>query len=161
MTKEPIFELYLDPKEKSDRHCVRIYVDLNGIRRSLTDALYSIDAAFIDKDFDQEDSYLWQWPEDLYESVMEAEKGKRKYIRPVRSNLLNFRMAETEAEIIWSPVLVGWGWSGGGNKELTAEDGIMPKGFTRFPFIPILFSTKNNFMKNSNCCDRFMKRING
>lgn len=142
MKKEPIFEIYAD----SNRHYVRVYVDLNGKRMLLTDALRSVEAQFVHENSDQSE-FRWLWPEHLYESIVDAEKGERRFIRPIHSNVLHFKMIEMEKQIILSCVLINWAkyYDGKGMVELTAEDGIIPEEFHTFPVYPDFIFDKAQF----------------
>ena len=137
MKKEPIFEVLLDPDNGPFSTRAIIYVQYQGQRMTLIDAMHIIEKTFRAEGTEPE-KYRWLRAAELYKTIMKSEKSIR-VIGAIKFSLL-MKITQTDEQIIWTPVLHNWQKG----RELIPEDGI-PPGFQTFPIYPDFVFNKQQF----------------
>lgn len=97
MKNEPIFELFRKPENSSGEQFVRIYVELNGERMPLIDALKIIEAPFVSGSMPL-GGYSWTWAATFYERFLEYRNREWDYWHVLTRREWGFYVTMTETE---------------------------------------------------------------
>lgn len=140
---EPIFEFFRDPNSSDRYDILKIFVNWNGKRTPLIDALKIIEAPFVEDGFPPGD-YNWRFATDFFQDFV-IDFPERKNLRVLstgsftQKNMSRYRpfgvyVEETEDSLIWS------------RDEYPSSDKI-PFGFKTHPSYPKFVFDKKRFFE--------------